>query len=112
MNPVIKNSAVAVLYTPSTGYGWSTVNSRYPQMLFDPKVVEYVELDQLDNIDELLHGYLEPTYPDADFSGLKYLEITWIPTDSLIRVESIYSPAHGDYYEHVRVFDQRYWIQV
>jgi hypothetical protein len=42
---VVRDGKVAVLVSPGFGAGWSTWNSSYPELLFDPVVVDLVEKD-------------------------------------------------------------------
>ena len=47
MDKVIRNSLVAVLYSPRYGSGWYSWSTEYPEILFDPKVVDWIETDKL-----------------------------------------------------------------
>jgi hypothetical protein len=42
MEKVIKDGKVAVIYSPGYGSGWFSWNSRFPEILFHPKLVELV----------------------------------------------------------------------
>lgn len=72
---------VAVLVSPDYGAGWYTWNTNYPQMLFDPIVVNYLnpeygtpyDKDKYDGID----AYLAATYDGGYFGGLSGLYIAW-----------------------------------
>ena len=73
---------VAVLVSTDFGAGWYTWNTNYPQMLFDPIVVNYLDpkygfpydKDKYDGID----AYLAATYGGAYFGGLRGLCIEWV----------------------------------
>ena len=73
---------VAVLVSPDYGAGWYTWNTNYPQMLFDPIVVNYLDpkygfpydKDKYDGID----AYLAATYGGAYFGGLSGLAIEFV----------------------------------
>lgn len=43
LQKVIRDSKVAVLYSPGFGAGWYSWNTKHPQLLFHPKLVEMVE---------------------------------------------------------------------
>lgn len=85
MNKVIRDGKVAVIYSPGYGAGWSSWNQDYPDLLFDPNIIEFIEtkLDTPDVdesvIDEFINAYLKPTYPSAYFGGIDDLTIAWLP---------------------------------
>jgi hypothetical protein len=75
MNKLIRDNKVAVLYSPEFGAGWSTWNSLYPEMIFDPVIVQMVE----DNTSyETIILYCEQEYPEGYFGGASDLQIAWI----------------------------------
>ena len=79
MNKVIRNSLVAVLYSPGHGSGWYTWATEYPEIRYDPKVVEWVETDKPSSQVDALKAYLEALYPNLYIgSNLIDLEIEWI----------------------------------
>ena len=75
MNKLIRNGRVAVLYSPDHGAGWFSWNTRYPEILFDPALVELVEQEKWDE----LQAFVTLKYPDIYAGGLRDLQIEWIP---------------------------------
>lgn len=75
MKKVIRDGLVAVLYTTKYGAGWSTWNVEYPEILFDPNVVDALEKGLV--LSEI-EGYLEDTYPNGFFEGYRTLGIEWV----------------------------------
>jgi hypothetical protein len=74
MEKVVRNGMVAVLYSPGYGAGFYSWNTDYPGLIFDPVIVNMIELDNFDGFDE----YVEKTYPDAYVSSSS-LAIEWVP---------------------------------
>jgi hypothetical protein len=75
MNKIIRDGKVAVLYSPGYGAGWYTWNMQYPEILFDPSIVTFVEKEEWDKC----NAYLELKYPDIYTGGSDDLQIKWIP---------------------------------
>lgn len=73
---------VAVLYSPGFGAGWSTWNREYPQLVFDPAIVKYVEKDAKEKLAE----YMALKYPDAYTGGMDDLTVAWIPEGTAFRI--------------------------
>lgn len=96
---------VAVLYSPGYGSGWYTWNTEYPDLVFEPKVVEWVlngkpETQLID-----LENYLSETYPDIYIgSNLEKLCIEWVPEGTAIRI------FEYDGNEAVQCRDKMDWI--
>jgi hypothetical protein len=82
MNKLIEGGKVAVLYSTGFGAGWYTWNQEYPEILFDPAIVRFVEKEQLDE----LKTYLTLKYPDIYTGGLDSLRVEWIPEGTLFKV--------------------------
>jgi hypothetical protein len=85
MNTIHKlgeNGKVAVLYSPGFGAGWYTWNTEYPQMMFDPAIVKFVEREQWDECEV----YCKLKYPDAYLGGMRDLTVQWIPEGTLFRI--------------------------
>ena len=82
MQKTVRDGKVAVIYSPSFGAGWYTWNTEYPQIVFDPVVVKYVEDKKLDE----LATYVAITYPDIYAGGLDDLAVQWIPEGTLFRI--------------------------
>jgi hypothetical protein len=104
MDKVVRNGLVAVLYSPGYGSGWYTWNTEYLQILYDPKIVEWVEAgkpeDQLDSIET----YMESTYPDTYIgSNLTQLEIIWMPVGTQFQVHEY------DGYESIKYASEQKW---
>lgn len=104
MDKVVRNGLVAVLYSPGHGSGWYTWNTEYPQILYDPKVVDWVETDKLSSQVDALTAYLRATYPNLYIgSNLIDLEIEWIPVGTNFRIKEY------DGYESIEVRDSVAW---
>ena len=101
MNKLIRKDCVAVIYSPEFGAGWSTWNPKYPEILFDPAIVEFVEKDQ----SEELQVYVTLKYPGINDGGIVGLTIEWIPAGALFRVNE-YDGA-----ETIELRDRIKWIQ-
>jgi len=100
MNRVVRDGRVAVLYSPDYGAGWSTWNTKYPEILFDPALVELVEAEKWDE----LQAFVTLKYPDIYAGGLRDLQIEWIPQGTQFIVneydgnESIQTRDSTDWY--------------
>ena len=101
MNKVIRKGCVAVIYSPEYGAGWSTWNRKYPEILFDPAIVEFIEKGQ----SEELEVYVTLRYPGIYDGGMVGLKIEWIPEGSFFRVNE-YDGA-----ETIEIQDRVKWIQ-
>lgn len=77
MNKVIRDGKVAVLYSPRLGGGWYTWNTEHPEMVFHPRIVEWVENGKQGDIDDLIDDILGE---DNDFysGGGHNLKIEWL----------------------------------
>lgn len=82
---VIRGGKVAVLVSPGLGAGWSTWADNAEAAVFDPEVVEWVELGKPDDVFlekedawEGRFGYL---------GGTRDLEIEWVPVGSRFYIE-------------------------
>lgn len=100
MNKVVRDGQVAVLYSPTHGGGWYSWNTKYPVILFDPAIVEFLEKQQL----EELKVYVTLKYPDVYTGGLDGLVIGWLPVGTEFIIEE-YDGA-----ESIRVKDTVKWI--
>ena len=104
MNKVVRNGLVAVLYSPGFGSGWYTWNTEYPDILYDAKVVEWVEAGKSEDQLSDITAYLEATYPESYIgSGLRQLEIEWLPVGTRFRVYEY------DGSEHIEIRDEVVW---
>ena len=77
-----QDGKVAVLYSPGFGAGWYTWNYEYPEILFDPAIVKFVEKEKFDE----LATYVELKYPDIFKGGMQDLKVEWIPEGALFKV--------------------------
>ncbi len=102
MNKVIKDNKVAVLISPGFGAGWSTWNSEYPEMLFDPGMVDLV----INGNQEQMRAYAELKWPDAYLGGLNNLEVEWVEQGRLIKINEY------DGSESIEYQDSDDWITV
>lgn len=98
---VIRDYRVAVLVSPKFGTGWTTWNRQYPDMLFDPGLVELIERDRRAEA----WTYAELKWPGADFGALDSLTIEWVDEGWYFRVEEY------DGMERVEYRDRIDWIQ-
>lgn len=73
---------VAVVYSPGFGAGWYTWNYEYPEIVFDPNIVHYIETKE----NEKLEAYVQLKYPEAYTGGIDTLTIAWIPEGTLFRI--------------------------
>lgn len=83
MEKLQEDGKVAVLYSPGFGAGWSTWNSEFPEMLFDPAIVKLVETNKW----EELETYATLKYPGAYLGGMRDLTVAWVTVGTLFRVE-------------------------
>lgn len=97
----IVNDRVAVLITPDYGTGWSTLNKKYPQILFDPNIVAMVITNHTG--DEMLE-YLKATYPKGYFGGLDALKVCWVDVGRQFVIHEY------DGLESIRYFEDFNWI--
>jgi hypothetical protein len=74
MNKTIKDGRVAVIYSPGYGAGWSTWNPDYPDMVFDPGLVDLV----LEGNKEKILAYVTLKWGNTNLQGVDDLEVEWI----------------------------------
>ena len=82
MNKLIRDGKVAVLYSPAFGAGWYTWNYQYPEILFDPAIVEFVEKEKWAE----LETYVILKYPEIYKAGMTDLQVEWIPEGTEFKV--------------------------
>jgi hypothetical protein len=82
MNKLIRDGKVAVLYSPDFGAGWYTWNYQYPEILFDPAIVEFVEKEKWAE----LETYVILKYPEIYKGGMTDLRVEWIPEGTEFKV--------------------------
>jgi hypothetical protein len=100
MEKVIKDGKVAVIYSPDYGAGWYTWNQEYPEMLFDPTVVMFVEDGDLDKVE----AYATLKWPEAYIGGLRDLKVEWIPEGTAFKINEY------DGNESIEIRDGNQWI--
>ena len=108
MEKYIRDGKVAVLISPGFGAGWSTWNPFYPQMLFDPVIVEMLlNVQKLDAafVTGQIQAHVEVNYPDAYVGGLENLAVKWIP----VGTEFIVNEYDGS--ESLRIKNDIAWIK-
>jgi hypothetical protein len=99
MEKVIREGQIAVLYSPEYGAGWYTWNTEYPDMMFDPTVVNYVLEGKVDQI----KAYATLKWPDAYIGGLDDLRIQWLPEGTAFRIQE------HDGFESVEIKEEVNW---
>ncbi len=82
MEKVIRDGAVAVLYSPGYGAGWHTWGAPV-EAVFDPEMVEAV----LAGDHKLAEEIAKRKYPDAYTGGVKGLAVEWIREGMPFRIK-------------------------
>ena len=95
----------AILYSVGFGAGWSTWNQE--ALAYDKRIIEYWNPYNLHPSAEQMEKYLEELgYEDVYMGGYEDLEIEWVPTGSLVRINE-YDGA-----ESIEIFSSnKNWIQ-
>jgi hypothetical protein len=83
LEKVIRDGKVAVIYSPGFGAGWYTWNRENPEIIFDPNIVHYVELEEWDK----LQVYIELKYPDVYSSAFSNLTIQWLDQGAEFKID-------------------------
>ena len=73
---------VGILYSPGFGAGWSTWNPEYPDMAFDPGMIDLIANNEWDKA----QTYATLKWPEASLEGFKNLSVTWLPQGTRFRV--------------------------
>lgn len=105
MDKVIRDSEVAVLYSPNFGAGWYSWHG-VEELLFSPEIVSIIEScgeDDDKKYNEIM-AYMEENYPDVYAEGARDLTITWLPKGTCFEI------GEYDGHESVRVLDHVTWI--
>lgn len=100
MNKLIRNGMVGVIYSPGFGAGWSTWNREYPEIVFDPMIITFIEKQEIDKI----KTYIAVKYPDLYASDLEDLQVAWLPEGTLFRIHEY------DGNESVEVKEKLDWL--
>ena len=82
MEKVICDGMVAIVYSPGFGAGLYTWNQQYPDMVFDPMLVNLIETGKIDEA----HTYAALRWPDAYLDGLDSAVVDWIPQGTVFRI--------------------------
>jgi len=82
MNKLSEDGKVAVLYSPGFGAGWYSWNRQYPELVFDPAIVNLVIAKKF----EELETFMILKYPDVYLGGMKDLEVEWVKVDRMFRI--------------------------
>jgi hypothetical protein len=75
MDKYIKDGKVAVLVSHGFGAWWSTWNSDYDELIFDPELIKAV----LENKQKRIISRAKEICPDGYFGGIDGLTIEWVP---------------------------------
>lgn len=81
LKKVIRNGKVAILYSKGYGAGWYSWNTRYPQCIFSPEIVDLVEKNEIYKIDKEYCDKLFGVDDNESFysGGADGLTIEWLP---------------------------------
>ncbi len=84
MEKLVVDGKVAVLVSRGYGAGWSTWNTEYPGMLFDPEIASMV----VNGNDQVkIIKVAQKKYPEGYFGGVDGLSVQWIPVGTKFRVD-------------------------
>ena len=101
MHKTIVDGKVAVLISPGFGAGWYTWNFEYPDMLFDPWIVDMVLAEAV--LEEIV-AYATVKWPDAYLGGADGLVVEWLPEGTQFFV------VEYDGSETLNLRDSQQWI--
>lgn len=99
MERVVRDGRVAVLYHPEYGSGWYTGHN-IEELLFDPNIVEWLELKDFDKI----RVYITLKYPNVYLPSIAGLSIYWLPLGTEFRIDEY------DGSESIKFKDEERWI--
>ena len=113
MEKVIRDGKVAVLYSPSYGYGWSTSNDtdliNTDALLFDPEIVSLVEkhkngeMSNRDMCNKIMYYCYDKYGEDVVYyDGVTDLTIEWIPIGKEFRITWYDGHESIEYKEYVK----------
>jgi len=83
MEKVVRDGKVAVIFSPEFGAGWYTWNTEYPEIIFDPNIVHFIENKEIDK----LEAYVDLKYPELYLSGFEDLAIMWLDEGTEFKIE-------------------------
>ena len=92
MRKVTRDGKTAVLVSPGFGAGWYSWNTDYPEMVFHPLIVEWVENGKEGDIEQIVDealldcGYTQEVESFC-FLGADDLEIEWLPVGASFTIE-------------------------
>jgi hypothetical protein len=81
MDKRIVNGLVGVVFSP--GYGMGISHPDYPQLNFDPKLVDLVVIGLIGNA----LVYIKETYPKV-YNGVTELEVKFLPVGTKFRISA------------------------
>ena len=100
MKKVLRDGAVAVLYSPGFGAGWSTWNEDQ-NIMFDSRIVEKVEQGKQA---EITTEFMESIgYTECFCGGVDALEVKWVSEGDQFEIreydgfESVHVVGEGSY---------------
>ena len=101
---------VGVLYSPEFGAGWYSWNEKYPEILFDKKLVEMVlqKGEDEDYISEEAMQYIKDTYGKKRgfyMGGASTLEVEFLSKGTKFRIDEY------DGNESIEILDKIDWIE-
>ena len=102
MEKLVVDGKGAVLVSRGYGAGWSTWNTEYPGMLFDPEIASMVVNGN--DQDEIVKVAQEK-YPDAYLGGVDGLDLHWVTVGTKFRIDE-YDGA-----ESVEFLNEVDWIE-
>jgi hypothetical protein len=77
---------IGVLISYGFGAGWSTWNPGYPELVFDPTIVDLI-LSKEPNYKTKIVDYCEKQYPGGYFGGIDGLVVEWVVEGTEFMVE-------------------------
>ena len=84
MEKVIRDGKVGVIYSPDYGAGWYSWNTEFPEIMFDPNLINFIEKKEW----EKLRAYIELKYPEVFVSEYDLnLEIEWLPEGTEFKID-------------------------
>ena len=101
MNKVYEGEFTKVLISPGFGAGWSTWNYDWPEMAFDPEIIELVEKGNSMAVAKIA----SVKYPNAYFGSVADLEVVLVKTGT----EFIIHEYDGS--ESIQTKDDFKWLQ-
>ena len=92
MKKVNDRGEVAILVSPGYGAGWYSWNTDYPQLLFDPEIVDFVleceknDVSYIDKEKQIINKF-QSKYPNAYLGGADGLKVKWIKQGTQFKIK-------------------------